>query len=361
MHPELPIDNDGGRRWDGLLVLCAANNYDGIKLHDQHMAERLAALRPVLYVDPPMSLLTARRNPVAAKSLVGPRLRLQAPRMARLTPVVAPFPSRPGMTMLTTILVRRLLRRAVARLGGDVAATISAWPLNPVLGSCGERVKVYWAQDDFVGGAALLGLNADRLDSGERRSAREADIIIAANPSVAGTWRGRGYDPRLIPYGADTAAYASVDAAAKPDDVKLPAPIAGFVGHINARIDFRLLEAIASRGLSLLLVGPRNSAYEPERWTKLLSLPNVQWVGPKPFEALPGYLRVIDVGLVPYGDSAFNRGSFPLKTLEYLAAGRPVVSTGLPATRWLDTNLITVADAPGQFAEAAGSWARRPR
>jgi glycosyltransferase involved in cell wall biosynthesis len=350
----------GGRRWDGLLVLCAANNFDGIKLHDQHMAERLATLRPVLYVDPPLSPLTARRSPVAAKSLAAPRLRMQAPGLARLTPVVTPFPSRPGLAKLATFIARRLVKRAAVRLGGSVTALISAWPMHPVFGSCGERLKVYWAQDDFVGGAALLGLNAAQLDAGERQSVRAADIIIASNPVVAETWQSRGYKPYLIPFGADTAAYASVDAAARPEDVKLPPPIAGFIGHINSRIDFPLLEAIAARGLSLLLVGPRNPAFEPERWAKLLAQPNVQWVGPKPFESLSGYLRVIDVGLVPYGDSAFNRGSFPLKTLEYLAAGRPVVSTSLPATRWLNTNLIAIADAPDAYANAVGFWARQP-
>jgi glycosyltransferase involved in cell wall biosynthesis len=58
------------------------------------------------------------------------------------------------------------------------------------------------------------------------------------------------------------------------------------------------------------------------------------------------------VGLVPYADSAFNRGSFPLKTLEYLAAGRRVVATDLPATRWLATDLVSVASEPRAFADA---------
>ena len=65
----------------------------------------------------------------------------------------------------------------------------------------------------------------------------------------------------------------------------------------------------------------------------------------------PGYFRLIDVGLVPYGDSPFNRGSFPLKTLEYLAAGRGVVASDLPATRWLGTDLISIASEPGDFAD----------
>jgi teichuronic acid biosynthesis glycosyltransferase TuaH len=83
---------------------------------------------------------------------------------------------------------------------------------------------------------------------------------------------------------------------------------------------------------------------------RLLSRPNVQWVGPKPFEQLPSYVRAIDVGLVPYADSAFNRGSFPLKTLEYLAAGRPTVATDLPAIRWLDTPTVAMAKDPSEFS-----------
>ena len=189
------IDLGDASRWKDLIVLCAANNYDGIKLHDQHMAEHLAKFHPVLYVDPPISLLSGKKSTIAAKSLEGPRLRLVFPGLARLTPVVAPFPSRRGMTTLTTILTRRILRRVIAFLGANVAAMISGWPMYPVLGSCKERVSIYWAQDDFVGGAALLGLNAASLDRNERRSAAGADIIIAANSSVADAWRDRGYDP----------------------------------------------------------------------------------------------------------------------------------------------------------------------
>jgi teichuronic acid biosynthesis glycosyltransferase TuaH len=349
------------RGWDDLIVLCAANSYDSIKVADQHIAEQLSRLAPVLYVDPPLSVLAPAKNPGLAPALAGPRLRLLAPGLARLTPVVQPFPTRPGIATLTTAIAARHIHRATARLGGRVRALICAWPLYPVFGSGGERVHVYWAQDDFVGGAALLGMNARQLDARERRVAAAADLIITANPVVADTWRGRGYDPVVISYGADVAAYGEVDQAPLPAEVSLPGPVAGFVGQINDRTDLSLLEAVADGGLSLLLVGPANPAFEPERFAALGRRDNVCWVGPKPFEALPGYLRSMDVGLVPYRDSPFNRGSFPLKTLEYLAAGRAVVATDLPAIRWLNTGLISVATTPAAFAELAGRLAGEPR
>lgn len=348
-------------QWDGLIVLCAANNYDGFKMADWHLAEHLSRVAPVLYVDPPMSALAPMRHPETVHALPSPRLRLQRPGLARLTPVAQPFPSRRGTAGMTSVLIRGYLRRAVVRLGGQVRAVISGWPQFPVFGSCGEQVRAYWAKDDFVGGAALLGLNARMLDARERRVAAGADILLAANPVVAATWRSRGFDPLLVPFGADVDAYLEIEKSPPPSDVDLPGPVAGFIGRINDRTDLGLLEAIADRGRSLLLIGPKDPAFEPRRFEALRRRRNVRWVGPKPFESLPSYLRLIDVGLVPYRDSGFNRSSFPLKTIEYLAAGRAVVATDLPATRWLATDLICIADGPAAFADQVDRLLTQPR
>jgi teichuronic acid biosynthesis glycosyltransferase TuaH len=67
------------------------------------------------------------------------------------------------------------------------------------------------------------------------------------------------------------------------------------------------------------------------------------------------------VGLVPYRDTVFNRASFPLKTLEYLAAGRGAVATDLPAIRWLHTDLVDVASDPVAFADAVDRALPLPR
>ncbi len=345
--------------WDGLIVLCASYSYDGIRMSDWHLAKHLSKLAPVLYVDPPVSRLTPVRNPGVACALDGARLRLESPGLARLTPVVQPFPSRPGTTGITSTLIRRYVRRATTRLGGQVRAVMTGWPQYSVFGSCGEQVRIYWAKDDFVGGSALLGLNARMLDRRERRLAASADLLVASNPVVADTWRRRGLEAHLVPFGTSADAYLGIEHVPLPADVNLPGPVAGFVGRINDRTDLGLLEAIADRGRSLLLVGPKDPAFERERFEALRRRRNVCWVGLKPSEALPNYLRAMDVGIVPYRDSRFNRGSFPLKTLEYLAA-RPVVATDLPAIRWLATDLISIAE-PASFADQVDRLLGVPR
>ena len=120
-----------------------------------------------------------------------------------------------------------------------------------------------------------------------------------------------------------------MDEQAIPDDVHLPHPIAGLLGHLSDRISLDHLEAVADRSLSLVLVGPRQNHFGGARFDDLVRRPKVCWVGERQYEQVPAYLRLVDVGLTPYSSSPFNQASSPLKTIEYLAAGRGSVSTDL--------------------------------
>ncbi len=154
---------------------------------------------------------------------------------------------------------------------------------------------------------------------------------------------------------------STVDDVAVAADVRLPPPIVGFVGNLSDRIDLAVLEAIAIRGHSLLLVGPRRLGFGGDRFDTLVARPNVQWIGERPYEQIPSYLRAVDVGITPYAVSDFNAASSPLKTLEYLAAGRASVATGLPGVVGLGVAEIVTADTPAAFADAVEDAFAVPR
>ncbi|MBO0880004.1 MAG: glycosyltransferase [Mycobacterium sp.] len=339
------------RSWNGLVVYVADTAWDGNQFVSQHVASRLAERAPVLYVDPPLSRVSAMRRPALAPSLREARLRMVRPQLARLTPLVPPGLSRPVMRDITTTLVRRMIKQAVDVLAARPKAMISGSVL-PVFDAVEADRKVFYATDDFAMGANLMGLDGDWVHRQVQRQLASADCVLTVSEQFAEKCRKQRIEPVLVPNGCDVRFFSNVDNATPPSDVELPGPIAGFVGHLSSRIDLRCLEAVADRGISLLLVGPRQLTFDAARVEPLLARPNVQWVGAKPFADLPSYLRAIDVGLVPYADTEFNRASFPLKTLEYLAAGRDVVSTDLPATRWLDTPLITISSTAAEFAAA---------
>jgi teichuronic acid biosynthesis glycosyltransferase TuaH len=353
---------DGAR--SDLLVYLAGTRYDGPAGTDRHIADELSRRTPVLYVDPPMSALTRLRNPELAGSWGLPPLTVSRPGLARLTPRVTPGMYRPGAHRLVPPLMRRAIRGAVDRLYGEpgtpVAAVVSTRVEN-LLTALPARRTLFYATDDLVAGADLLGIPRDRLVVQEAATLRQAQAVAVVSLPLQERYAAMGFAATMVPNGCAPEAYSGVDTASVPDDARLPGPVAGFVGYINDRIDLGLLEAVADTGCSVLIVGAVAAGYQSERFAALAARSNVRHAGPKPFAELPGYLRVIDVGLTPYADTPFNRASFPLKTLEYLAAGRDVVSTPLPANVWLGSDLITVAAGASAFATATRHALSRPR
>jgi len=341
-----------GRR---LVVVVSGVTWDGVKGSDRQLAEALREHADVLWVDPPVSPATPDRyRGVSARAgrQWRPTLVQAAPGIQRLTPVALPGLTRPGIRETTWPLVRLQLRWALRRLGKRPHAVLACSP-HDVLGRWGPSVvDVLYGTDDWVAGAELMNLDRDRVAAEERNSLRRADLVLAVGPELAERWRGLGAEPVLFPNGCSPDAYlADVEPAAVPDE--FPAAVAGLSGQLSDRIDLALLEAVAETGIGLLLVGPRDPGWYPERVNALLAKDNVHHVGAVPFEELLPYLARFDVGLTPYADSAFNRASFPLKTLEYLAAGKPVVSSALPASRRLqaETAEIRLAETAEEFAQ----------
>jgi teichuronic acid biosynthesis glycosyltransferase TuaH len=354
-----------------LIVYFANSPWYGPAGTDRHIAEALGRHSPVLYVEPPISALTALRNPAYARVFSSaPPLEVLGPRLARVVTRVAPGMYRPGLHRLTAPMVRRATRSAIRRLypgaraangWGEPIAGIVSCRVDDLWGTVPARRRLLFATDDLPAGADLLGIPRERLVRNEARALRGADVVAVVSPGLRQRYSEQGRPATLIPNGCLPEAYDGVDSAEPPDDARLPGPVAGFVGHLNDRIDLALLEATADTGVSLLIVGPAAPGFQPERLAALARRPNVCWVGAKPFAQLPSYLRLIDAGLTPYADTAFNRNSFPLKTLEYLAAGRGVVATPLPANDWLDTDLITVAAGPAGFAGQVRAVLATPR
>lgn len=342
-----------GTRWDRsrpLVVIMGANGFDA-PMADRHLARHLSRHCRVLYVEPPFSPFAGLRSSRSISRPPRPVLRLVSDDLALLTPVTGPFPDRSVMHPLTREVVRLAVRRAARKLGRpDVLVT--ARPVLPDLEVVDATRTVFWAQDDLVGGAALLGVSASALETGSETLARTADVLVAGTPWVAEHWEAKGLHPVLIPYGCEVDMYADVDSLPPPDDIPYRGAAAGFVGFLGDRVDYRLLEAVLDAGIHLIVVGAVHERSDPGPAEKLVGHQNVTWVGPKKFSELPPYLSRFTVGLVPYLDNPFNRGSFPLKTLEYLAAGRDVVATPLPGIQWLGTDLVRTAWEPEPFVAA---------
>jgi len=130
----------------------------------------------------------------------------------------------------------------------------------------------------------------------------------------------------------------------------LPRPRAGYVGAINAKLDLTLFIELAQRlpRWTVVLVGPVECAKGDSRLQTLRNMPNVHFLGKKPVEAVPHYIKGLDVCLLPYERNEWTRHISSLKLYEYLACGKPVVSSDVPAARE-QGELVAIAQNVEQF------------
>jgi UDP-galactopyranose mutase len=154
-----------------------------------------------------------------------------------------------------------------------------------------------------------------------------ADLVLTGGVSLYEAKRGRHPNVHVFPSSVDVAHFAQArrirhDPA---DQAPIPQPRLGFMGVIDERMDLALVRAIADaqRQWQLVFVGPVvkiDPASLPVR-------PNIHYLGMKQYDELPAYLGGWKVALMPFAQNEATRFISPTKTPEYLAAGKPVVST----------------------------------
>jgi teichuronic acid biosynthesis glycosyltransferase TuaH len=341
--------------WDGLVVVCGASWWGGTPLLEQHVAEELSSYAPVLYVDPPTSILTRFRSHEARTVASPPGLRWIHDRLCVLSVRVPPLMERRAVKPVSLWFMRRALRRAVGSLGAPDVRALVVPTLEPLFGCLDETYRVLYVKDDYRAGAELTGVPAERLRRLSEQLPRQADVVVAVSEVLTDRLRSEGLDPLFIPNGVDVAKFI---AAGVPGDSA--GEVVAFVGHLSDRVDVTLLQAVADSGVRLRMIGPPQETMTSGHLDGLRAHAMVEWAGKVPYDRLGAALADVTTCLLPYGDTEFNRASFPLKVLEYLAAGRRVVSTDLPAVRWLDTDLVECATSPADFTAAVRRSLLRP-
>ncbi len=192
-------------------------------------------------------------------------------------------------------------------------------------------VTIYYCMAEF----SQLTPDSTQLEESERLLVQQSDLVFAQCNQLSHRLLEWTDHVNVFPPGVDLDAFPlTPDSASGPKPQQdnetietLPRPIIGYIGGLHRHVDFDLLEQIADARpeWSWVMVGPLQASAE-----KLQSHKNVHLEGPKPHEELASYLQHFDVCIVPYQQSAYTESVTPTKINEYLAAGKPVVSTALP-------------------------------
>ncbi|MCC9194144.1 glycosyltransferase [Arthrobacter sp. zg-Y916] len=324
---------------NGPLWWIAGTPWNEIAGTEKQLASALAEYREVAWVDPPAPVFGGRARGVL------PSAEKVAHRISRVIVPVPPGASRPVIKPVAEMMLQRALNSRL-REGRTPAAVIVAGPLARFPRGI-PGVKVFFVTDDWVAGAPLMGFSAARIDRCMRRNLRDADLVAAVTPDLAE--RLQQLQPGLrvlhLPNGC-------VPLPAPPDGPRRKTAV--LLGQLNERLDLSILEALATAGIELKVIGPRTER-DPAvsaRLDSILAMDSVSWEPEIPAAAIPDRLSRASAGITPYADTAFNRASFPLKTLDYLSAGLPVVATDLPAARWLRTGHVLIEGTAEGFVAA---------
>ena len=331
------------------VVVLSSARWGAFQVSKQLVSHSLADLgHEVLYVDPPISPLSFIRHPDRLGDLRTRAVRSPREGVTVWTPRVIPGQNSSLGQSLNAAVMGRRLESLVADPHLAVTFSLEARTLFAKMSSAR---RIYYCVDSHED---LPGVDAAALRSWEKRIVEEADRVVACSKPLVEQLASRGTDAVYIPHGCDPHPIPE-ERPLPPELEGRPRPFAGYVGSINFRIDGGLLEA-ARRGLdggTLILIGSWWSSSGPklDRVTaRLLEREDVVTTGHRGLDVLPSYLETLDVGLVPYTDTPFNRKSFPVKIPQYLAAGVPVVSTANGATDEYH-DVVRVASDAGAFED----------
>lgn len=323
-------------------VVCFSHlRWDLVFQRPQHLMTRFARRMPVYFVEE--SAFEGGRQPFLQRYQVGDNVTVLVPHMPESMPQGA-----------AALCENRLLAEFCAREG--IAAPM-LWFYTPAAlhyaDALPSAVTVYDCMDELSAfhdaPPALCRLEAALL--------RRVDLVFTGGISLYEAKRDRHPEVHSFPSAVDAAHFgrARQPQAEPPDQAAIPHPRLGFFGVIDERLDRDLVAEVARLrpDWQLIFVGPVVKI-DP---ATLPRATNIHYLGGKKYGELPWYIASWDAAVMPFAQNRATRFISPTKTPEYLAAGKPVVSTPIVdvVRSWGHLEAVRIAAAPDDFVGAAGA------
>jgi glycosyltransferase involved in cell wall biosynthesis len=301
-------------------------------MNRQHLLSRLAKRHAIVYSTGVWNTWDMRKPAFHASPLTG--------RMERCDDVLIDHRARllvrlrqiPALDEIACQLACRRWRAALQEATGPLVAHIFNPEFLPFVEPLRADYLVYHAYDLF----RFMGAESKAIAVAENQLLRNADLVIATSRETAKDFAARIDRPvHLLGNGVDWAQFDVSSKAGSGVPSSIPRPRIGYVGAINQKVDFALLLRLAKRRTdwNFVLVGAVGSVMDGDAQLieQLRHRANVYLEGGVEQGRVKPILMDLDVGLVCYRKLEWTMAGYPLKLLEYLAAGLPVVATDLPA------------------------------
>ncbi len=322
-------------------IVCVSHlRWDFVFQRPQHLLTRAAREGRVWYIEEPVFGDGPARLEVTARDA---GLHVVVPRL--------PPGFEPGaQTALQRELIGELIR---TQAGPDFVLWYYTPMALPFMHHLRAAAVVYDCMDELSGFAGA----PKQLRDLESALFDDADVVFTGGHSLYEAKRQRHANVHAFPSSVDVAHFARARRHAfdPADQASIPRARLGFYGVIDERMDYELIEGVAAArpDWHLVMIGP-TAKIDPG------SLPraaNIHYLGPKTYPELPAYVGGWDVAILPFARNDATRFISPTKTPEYLAAGKPVVSTSIRDVirPYGQQGLARIADSVRDFVGAVES------
>ena len=268
------------------------------------------------------------------------------------SPLVIPLPYSRVAAWINRQILMFIVRRWAKATG---FARPIVWTFLPtrltldLLSHIDHDLLIYYCVDRFTAASS----SARKISGAERQLLRRADLVFVTSQALAGYCTQFTSQVYCFPAGVDLQLFDPTKELPMPEELRhLRRPLIGYVGGIHQWLDLELLHTIARERTeySFVMVGPVQTEIG-----RLKDLPNVVWVGQRSHRELASYIRAFDAGIIPYRLTEYTRHVYPSKLNEYLAMGKPVVSTALPEIQAFNERcgpLVYVGRDAAEFRQA---------
>jgi glycosyltransferase involved in cell wall biosynthesis len=314
-----------------------------------HMLSRLAGYFQVVWMTQPgwrdsLSSLYRLRTPSADDAPVMAGLQVYEPgfwlpKLARPSGL-ARFTSRQRLEH-----ARKLLR---ARGCTKIVLYICRPDFGDALVDIAHDLSIYYVSDEYSFTTTEVAVSLT-----ERRLLESVGQVFLTSPALVEKRGSFNPNTEFVPMGVDYRKFATP--APEPEDLRaIPYPRIGYVGHLKQMLDWPLMVELSAvhPQWSFVFVGPKSPHPKIESALKeLSSRPNVYFLGGKPTECLGSYPQHFDVSIMPYRLDDYTKYVYPLKMHEYLASGKPVVSTPIRSVEDF-SHVIAMATSREEWSHA---------
>jgi glycosyltransferase involved in cell wall biosynthesis len=308
------------------IVAGSHLRFDGLWQRPQQLLTRIARRVPVLFVEEPF--LGATESDVF----------VQHGALTVLRPVRhALGPARNDARTLEVARAWAAQRRALV------------WLYTPMMLALADAFAGASLVYDCMDELAAFAFAPPEMHECEQALLARADLVFTGGRSLYEKRRGLGEQVKLYRSGVEFEHFAAAQTLAPhPLFRGLASPVCGYFGAIDERIDLEVLAALAELAGNVVLVGPVvkiDPAVLPNR-------ANVHFTGGLEYAKLPALLAGFDVAIMPFARNAATANLSPTKTPEYLAGGKPVVSTPIADVVADYADVVAIAATPEAFARA---------